>query len=910
MTLRKILHTILTLLATAAPAHAGTNAYVSTFGPWPLCVNGALGGLPGIFAGDCSWYAPGTESYSLNIRTDSPATKVYSYAVAVVLKDGSTKTVEGIAARKDDKTTGYTEIPKVVFGGIVVQVVSIHITESAAPFAWVPAGSGGVSVVDTASNTVTATIPTASPAFGIAITPDGKFAYVSESAADGSGARVEVIATATNTVVADIPLSSGAAGIAVSPNGQSVYVCNSSGGSVSVIATGTNSVVALIPAGLRPTSIVFSPDGSSAWVTNPDSNTVSVIDTATNTVANTVSSVGSYPYHLAVAPTGSIVFVSGDQGVSAIDIASGAVVASISMPGSSSGLAVSPDGAFLYRTYSNMGGSFLSAVETSGYTVVTTIGSGMVGHPGDVRVSPDGAFLYLSNSNPTVSVFSTATYALVSSFSVPGPPGPITFAPLPNAVIAPALITFHPASVAGGASATGTVVLSGAAPAGGATVSLSSDDSSVTVPASITVPAGGKTASFNMTTQPVGASKSINISVVYNTLSKSAVVTVIPTAAVAISSVSVNPTTVGGGDSTTGTVALTAPAPAGGVAVELWTNGWPAFVPASVTVPAGSATATFPVTTNFVATTTQGTITAFLEGISVTTTVTVTALPAVASMSVLPGTVSDNGSALGTVTLTGPAPAGGTVVQLWTNGSPVFVPTSVTVPAGSTSATFAVATSHVTTTTQGTITAFLDGQSVTTTVTVAPVALASVSVFAPTAPGGTAAQGVVNLTSPAPTGGVVLELWTNGSPGYVTQTSITIPSGATEGYFDFQTDVVASPQVSTITAFLNGQTVTTSVTVMPPVALASVSVSPGSVPGSGSATGTVTLNEPAPGNGVLVWLWTNGSPAFVPDTAIVPSGAASVTFPVTTNDVTSPTQGTITAFLNGQSVTGTITVTP
>jgi hypothetical protein len=129
MTFRNIKHAILALIAAAALGHAETKAYVSTFGPWPLCVNGVLGGVPGILADDCSWYVPGTETYSLNISADSPATDVYSYVVSVVLKDGSTKSVEGIASRKDDKTTGYTEIPKVVFGGIVVKVVSIDITE-------------------------------------------------------------------------------------------------------------------------------------------------------------------------------------------------------------------------------------------------------------------------------------------------------------------------------------------------------------------------------------------------------------------------------------------------------------------------------------------------------------------------------------------------------------------------------------------------------------------------------------------------------------------------------------------------------------------------------------------------------------------------------------------------------------
>jgi hypothetical protein len=65
--------------------------------------------------------------------------------------------------------------------------------------------------------------------------------------------------------------------------------------------------------------------------------------------------------------------------------------------------------------------------------------------------------------------------------------------------------------------------------------------------------------------------------------------------------VRIAPTDVVGGTPATGTVTLTAPAPAGGVEVPL-TSDDPvaATVPAAVTVPAGSTTASFPVTTNAV----------------------------------------------------------------------------------------------------------------------------------------------------------------------------------------------------------------------------------------------------------------------------------------------------------------------
>jgi hypothetical protein len=97
-----------------------------------------------------------------------------------------------------------------------------------------------------------------------------------------------------------------------------------------------------------------------------------------------------------------------------------------------------------------------------------------------------------------------------------------------------------------------------------------------------------------------------------------------PNAQVTLASVSVNPTSVKGGTSPTGTVTLAAPAPAGGVSVELWTNGTPAFVPVSVSIPAGSTTGTFSVTTTTTTTSMQAMITAFYNGMSKTANLTVT----------------------------------------------------------------------------------------------------------------------------------------------------------------------------------------------------------------------------------------------------------------------------------------------
>jgi hypothetical protein len=99
-----------------------------------------------------------------------------------------------------------------------------------------------------------------------------------------------------------------------------------------------------------------------------------------------------------------------------------------------------------------------------------------------------------------------------------------------------------------------------------------------------------------------------------------------------VQSLSLNPTTVAGGTTSTGTVTLTTAAPAGGTAVILSSRDTAiATVPATVTVPAGATSATFPITTATVTSTTTTAIEATWSGTLVanlTVTAPATATPA------------------------------------------------------------------------------------------------------------------------------------------------------------------------------------------------------------------------------------------------------------------------------------------
>src|SRR2546425_249316 len=177
-----------------------------------------------------------------------------------------------------------------------------------------------------------------------------------------------------------------------------------------------------------------------------------------------------------------------------------------------------------------------------------------------------------------------------------------------------------------------------------------------------------------------------------------------------LSSLTLSPSSVTGGNSSTGTVMLSVPAPSGDAVVSLSSSDASvATVPSSVTVPAGATTATFTVNTSTVTTSALVTISASYGGVTQTASVTVTPspLPTLSSLTLSPTSVVGGAqSSTGTVTLNGPAPAGGAQVLLSSsNTGAATVPSSVTVPAGATSATFTVNTSMVLISTSATISA-------------------------------------------------------------------------------------------------------------------------------------------------------------------------------------------------------------
>ena len=98
-----------------------------------------------------------------------------------------------------------------------------------------------------------------------------------------------------------------------------------------------------------------------------------------------------------------------------------------------------------------------------------------------------------------------------------------------NAFQGPLSLTLNPSTVIGGSPVGGTVTLSAPAPAGGATVALSSSNPAVaSVPANVVVSSGATRASFTVNTAPVNFNTGVTIAATYNGTVQNAVLTVDP----------------------------------------------------------------------------------------------------------------------------------------------------------------------------------------------------------------------------------------------------------------------------------------------------------------------------------------------------------------------------------------------
>jgi photosystem II stability/assembly factor-like uncharacterized protein len=173
--------------------------------------------------------------------------------------------------------------------------------------------------------------------------------------------------------------------------------------------------------------------------------------------------------------------------------------------------------------------------------------------------------------------------------------------------------------------------------------------------------------------------------------------------------------------------------------------------------------------------------------------------------------------------------------------------------------------------------------------------------------GGNTAHGSVTMTAYAPAGGTSVSLSSSNIFAAPVPTSVKVLEGAATTSFTIASNLVTNDTNVTVTAAYKGVVKTSDIIVKAPV-IGSITLSPATRIGGYSVTGTVNLTGKA-AISRTVSLGSVSNLAQFPSTVVIPGGASSATFPITTTAVSVSTPITISASYLGTK-SATLTLTP
>jgi len=207
------------------------------------------------------------------------------------------------------------------------------------------------------TNTVTSIVSVDGYPEDLAVSADGRRIYVVGHPvySNQPPGSVTVIDAVSKAVIGEaIPVGHGPLGVAVTPDGARAYITNGDDGTLSVIDTATNTVTETIDVGTFPWKIAVgkTPRGVRGYVTMhaEENGSVAVIDTMANAPVGEPIVVGRLPAGVALSPDGSLLYVANmaDPSVSVIDTSTNAEIVKMYLNPVVDWIAVSPSGSQLF----------------------------------------------------------------------------------------------------------------------------------------------------------------------------------------------------------------------------------------------------------------------------------------------------------------------------------------------------------------------------------------------------------------------------------------------------------------------------------------------------------------------------------------------------------------------------------
>jgi YVTN family beta-propeller protein len=301
---------------------------------------------------------------------------------------------------------------------LAIALLAMALPAAAAPFAYVPnQKSGTISVIDTATDTVTKTL-SGGGALGKrlqAIDSDAKgdVLYV----VDAEHNKLVAIDPTSDSVKHSVDIGEDAEGVRLSPSGDTLAVCAEGQHKVLLVDAKTFEITTRIPTqGKNPEHCEFAPDAKLLLTSNEGSDNLDVIDLATKKSVGTIATSG-HPRGAAFVPGTKHVYVAQESAnaVDVIDLSSRKKIASIATPLRTAGVTVSHDGKRIYAAAGGAGSVAVIDVTTNKVTDEIKVGQ----RPWNMALTPDGKKLYVANGRSnSVSVIDTASLKVTKEIPV------------------------------------------------------------------------------------------------------------------------------------------------------------------------------------------------------------------------------------------------------------------------------------------------------------------------------------------------------------------------------------------------------------------------------------------------------------------------------------------------------------
>jgi YVTN family beta-propeller protein len=267
----------------------------------------------------------------------------------------------------------------------------------------------------------------------LASSSDGSTVYILNSGVSltSSAKTISILNTANNEITGAIDGFNGPDAIALTSNGKSAYVANYGyydyvnksikgvANTINLVDLATKKIIKTITVGRGPDSLAIS--GNNLYVANFYDNNISVVNMQTHavsTIADPKNNING-PYTIVVNPNGQYAYVSNygnpikpdgylKNTISVINLKTNTVEKSIlvstspSVKSSPAGLAITSDGKYVYVTNYTKNGT-VAVIDTSNNSVVSRINVGNL--PGAITISPDNTRAYVTNySDNSVSI--------------------------------------------------------------------------------------------------------------------------------------------------------------------------------------------------------------------------------------------------------------------------------------------------------------------------------------------------------------------------------------------------------------------------------------------------------------------------------------------------------------------------